>query len=97
MEIKCPACGKVNVYVKQCSRCGCDLTALMQIAMAGQMRLARGRKALRLGKANAALEEAILSWRLKKSRAAAKLAFLACLMMKDFKQAGKWYGYAAGI
>lgn len=97
MEIQCPACKKMNLHTDRCARCGCDLTALERIARAGRNRLALGREALRSGKAEAALEQAALSWRLKKSRAAAKLAFLACLMMKDFTQARKWYGYATVV
>lgn len=90
MQIKCPACQKINENNDACDRCKCDLTGLRRLSMAAQMRLAAGSEALRHGNGHDALSHAVASWRLKKSEAAAKLAFLSCLLLKDFEQATTW-------
>ena len=94
MAIKCPACGRANEGADECGRCGCDLAGLIKISALGQQRLAESRAAMKQGKSAEALSLAMASWQLKKSSAAARLAFMACILLKKFGAASTWYFYA---
>lgn len=96
MALNCPACRRPNENSDTCARCGADLTALQRVRAAAQALLARGRRLLKQGRGSEALGCATLSWRLKKSPAAARLAFLASLQLGRFDQARRWYAAAAG-
>ena len=89
--IKCPACGKENDEAKECARCGCELSILASICRAAEQGLLMGKKSLENGDILMAMHHAGKSWHLKKSPAAARLAFLTALASGDFAQAGKWY------
>lgn len=94
MEIKCPACRKLNNTVYECSRCGGDLSALHRVQAAAGRELEKGRLCLKTNHAAEALAKAQVSWRLKKTASAAKLAFLACLFLNRFDEATRWYALA---
>ncbi|MBW2064235.1 MAG: hypothetical protein JRJ03_04795 [Deltaproteobacteria bacterium] len=96
MEIGCPACGKTSHVDSECSRCGCDLSTLRRILESARQELEIGMKKLRDQDSTGALEHARRSWSLKKSKDAARLAFLACIWMKDFRGATDWYLRATG-
>ncbi|HSM74926.1 MAG TPA: hypothetical protein VK852_09825 [Desulfobacterales bacterium] len=95
MTLHCPACRRPNDGSQTCARCGADLTALQRVQAAAQAQLVKGRRLLRQGRGGEALASATLSWRLKKSPAAARLAFLASLYLGRFDQARRWYAAAA--
>jgi hypothetical protein len=95
MNIDCPACGKKNNGSPECIRCGCELEVLRNIAIAADRALDRGRQCLVQGEATAAAAEAMRSWQLKKSPAAARLAFLAYLAIGDFTKASQWYALSS--
>jgi hypothetical protein len=95
MALHCPACRRPNDGSETCARCGADLTALQRLQAAAQAQLAKGRRLLRQGRGGEALASATLSWRLKKSPAAARLAFMASLYLGRFDQARRWYAAAA--
>lgn len=94
MSITCPACGKQNDGGAECPRCGCELAILQTIIDAADTALRRGEESLALGNAVTAADQAQRSWRLKKSKSAARLAFLAHLAIGDDIQAGRWYARA---
>lgn len=87
--LSCPSCGKVNLAAP-CQRCGCDLAPLFAIRQAARARLASAAESLRQGEAVAAHEYAGQSWGLRHSSEAARLAFLACIVMREFDAALLW-------
>jgi hypothetical protein len=91
VEIVCPACNKANNEEKQCSRCGADLLALVQIRRSAALALNNGTRSLKQNDGRSALHQAEISWHLKKSTEAARLAFLACLILQRFTSATRWY------
>ena len=97
MEIVCPACNKVNNEETQCSRCGADLLALVQIRRSAALALKSGTQYLKQNDGRNALHQAEISWHLKKSADAARLAFLACLLLQRFTSATRWYELAMAL
>ena len=89
--IICPACGKENSDVRECTRCGCELFMLEMISRRAQQELFIGKGSLVNGDIPSAIQHAGKSWRLKKSPQAAQLAFMSALAAGDFKDAGRWY------
>lgn len=101
-EIACPACGKLNERSaapdpNACRRCGCELAPLWRIRDAANARVMSGRAALRQRDYDRAMEDAGVSWELKPSEAAARLAFLSSLGRRDFSSATRWYRRALGF
>jgi hypothetical protein len=94
VEIVCPACNKVNTEETPCSRCGADLFALVQIRQSASLALKSGALYLKRNDGRNALHQAEISWHLKNSAEAARLAFLACLILKRFASATRWYELA---
>ncbi|MFC1896064.1 hypothetical protein ACFL0Q_05325 [Thermodesulfobacteriota bacterium] len=94
MEIACPACNKANKAETQCIRCGADLIALVQIRRCATLALKTGAQCLKQRDGRGALHQAEISWHLKKSAEAARLAFLACLYLQRFASATRWYELA---
>ena len=97
MDIVCPACNKVNNEETHCSRCGADLLVLVQIRRSAALALKTGTQCLKRNDGLNALHQAEMSWHLKKSAEAARLAFLACLIMKRFASANRWYELAMAL
>jgi len=91
MEIKCPSCKKVNSDSPECIRCGCELNILIAILQAAESEISMGKKKLLKGEFLEALEHAMLSWNLKKTSNAAKLAFLANISTGKYEEALKWH------
>lgn len=91
MEIQCPSCKKTNSDSPTCVRCGCELQTLQAILQAAESEISIGRNKLRMGNPLDALNHALRSWRLKNSPEAAKLAFLAHVSEKRYKEALMWY------
>ncbi|PIP08231.1 MAG: hypothetical protein COX51_04790 [Syntrophobacteraceae bacterium CG23_combo_of_CG06-09_8_20_14_all_50_8] len=89
--IICPACGKENDGVRECTRCGCELSILEMISRTAEQELFMGKESLVNGDIPAAMHHTGKSWHLKKSPEAARLAFLSALAAGDFEQAGRWY------
>ncbi len=94
MEIRCPACRKVNSLSDLCERCGCDLSVLKKIQQAALTEFHAGVRELKKGAGEGALNHAEISWRLKKNNNAAKLGFSACILLKEFNEAQTWYNRA---
>ena len=97
MDIVCPACNKVNNEETRCSRCGADLLVLVQIRRSAASALKTGTQCLKRNEGRNALHQAEMSWHLKKSTEAARLAFLACLILKRFASATRWYELAMAL
>ncbi len=94
MEIHCPSCKKINVDAAVCTRCGCELQALLAIAYAAGHDITLGKNTLLAGNFQEAIALAIRSWQLKHSPEAAKLAFLASVCAGKYNDAVTWYSYA---
>ena len=94
METICPACNKANDEETRCSRCGADLSALVQIRRSAAQALNSGTRYLKQSDGLNALHQAEISWHLKNSAEAARLAFLACLNLQCFVSATRWYELA---
>jgi hypothetical protein len=97
VELVCPACNKVNNEETACSRCGADLFTLAQIRRSAALALNSGTRYLKKNDGRNALDQAEMSWHLKKSAAAARLAFLACLVAQRFASATRWYELAVAL
>ncbi len=94
MEITCPACNRSNADETHCSRCGADLTALFHIRLSADLALKDAMQELKRNDGRSALQKAEMSWHLKNSPEAARLAFLACLQLRRFPAAARWYELA---
>jgi len=94
VDIVCPACNKVNNEETHCSRCGADLLALVQIRRSAALALNSGTQYLKQNDGRNALHQAEISWHLKKSTEATRLAFLSCLLLRRFTSATRWYELA---
>jgi hypothetical protein len=90
----CPACNKANDEETRCSRCGADLSALVQIRRSADQALKIATQHLKQNDGRNALHQAEIAWQLKNSAAAARLAFLACLHLQLFEAATRWYELA---
>jgi hypothetical protein len=91
VEMVCPACNKVNNEETHCGRCGADLQVLVQIRRSAAQALNSGTQYLKQNDGRNALHQAEVSWHLKNSAEAARLAFLACLHLQLFEAATRWY------
>ncbi len=91
MEIKCPACKKVNRDSLICTRCECDLNDLNRIIQSARNEIIIGIASLKKGEGKKAFLHAKTSWGLKNSSPAAKLAFLANIQLSSFDEATLWY------
>jgi hypothetical protein len=90
MSVTCPACGKADQEQLTCSRCGCDLSRLIEVARAAAAAFHRSLACLRAGRRADALAAAEQSWRLCHSVEAARLAFLAAAALGDTSSALSW-------
>ncbi len=90
MDITCPACRKVNESPVKCSRCGADLKPLLEIRRHADMAIQKGIQYLKQKDGRNALQQAQLSWHLKHSHKAARLAFLSCLTLEQYSLATSW-------
>jgi hypothetical protein len=97
VEMVCPACNKVNNEETHCSRCGADLLVLVQIRRSAALALKIGTQHLKQNDGRNALQQAEISWHLKNSAEAARLAFLACLHLQRFPSATRWYELAIAL
>ena len=97
MDIVCPACNKANNEETHCSRCGADLGELVHIRRSAALALKKGTQCLKQNEGRDALHQAEISWHLKKSAEAARLAFLACLHLQRFTAATRWYELAIAL
>lgn len=91
MRISCPACNRDNDNETTCRRCGADLTAHYAIKENALYHIYEGRRWLCQGQGDRALSFAQSSWGLLHSCDAARLAFLACLLLGRFDEATHWY------
>jgi predicted amidophosphoribosyltransferase len=97
MTIACPACGKKSEDVRECPRCGCELSILEMTTRAAARELFIGRESFLAGDMQSAMHHAGKSWYLKKSPEAARLAFLSALSAaSDLAQVDRWYTRASG-
>jgi Tfp pilus assembly protein PilF len=97
VETVCPACNKANNEETHCSRCGADLSALVKIRRSAALALKIGAQYLKQNDGRSALHQAEVSWHLKNSTEAARLAFLACLHLQLFEAATRWYELAIAL
>lgn len=91
MRIPCPACNKESENETTCRRCGAELAALYAIKENAFHHIFTGRQWFLQDRADKALAFAQTSWALRHSPGAARLAFLACLLLKRFDEATLWY------
>lgn len=101
-EISCPACRKLQTEtglatLGQCSRCQCKLDTLREITNAAAQAYSTSHQLLTTGDGPGALEQAHISWELRRQPETAQLAFLASLLSADFKNADHWYKIAEQI
>ena len=101
-EISCPACKKQQAAtaltnITYCSRCQCELDSLREITNAAAHAYTVSRQLLAAGDGAGALEQARISWELRRQPATAELAFLAALLTADYKEADHWYKLAENI
>ena len=94
MPIRCPACKKSNTAEQICQRCGTDLSVLVVIRSACRRLMEQSRRYILLGRGDEALSCARYAWELEHTQQAAKLAFLACLLLEYYEQATQWYLWA---
>lgn len=99
MEIPCPACGKMSDLraTTACPRCGCDLGPLARIVAGASWYLQAAAVELRAGDWEAALAHAQLSWSLRHSPRAARLAFLAAVALGEARAAISWRHRGEGV
>ena len=98
MEIICPACKKSNPETVECLRCGCDLQPLHLISLHAKTELHKGIQRLKEDRGREALEHARKSWLLKVTPGAARLGFLACLLVnRSGDETSLWYNRASNI
>ena len=91
-RIDCPACRKPAASGDEyCRRCGCDLGLLQEINRAAAGHYSQGCKLLATGNASTALEAAQAAWRLRRTPAIARLAWLAALMAENYYAADIWW------
>ena len=88
--MKCPACGRLDPS-DLCERCGTDLSVLKKIMGIASVELENGIAWLKKSDGMRALSCARSSWRLKNSQSAAKVAFMACILLKKNREAAAWY------
>ncbi|MFP4031618.1 MAG: hypothetical protein ACLFPR_09400 [Desulfococcaceae bacterium] len=93
-EIPCPACRKRIPENPECPRCGADVRALREILEAAARYLEFGRDRLKRKAGNDALSAAEAAWDLRHTPEAARLAFMACLQLRQWDGAAQWYGRA---
>lgn len=93
-EIPCPACRKRIPEEPDCPRCGADVRALREILEAASRYLEIGRERLTRRAGREALDAAEAAWDLRHRPEAAKLAFFACLQLRQWDGAARWYGRA---
>lgn len=86
-----PCLRKKNEGTADCTRCGCELSILESILLAEAHKIHMGTKSIKTGDPLEALRHAEESWTLRKSAAAARLAFLASLAAGDLEGADLWY------
>ena len=92
MKNRCPACKRLNIDTSECSRCGCDFSLLLVIDQKAQIELTKGIEKLKEKDGIKAFEHASRSWLLKKTSQAARLGFLAALMVQcEHSIIKKWY------
>jgi hypothetical protein len=91
MKIDCPICRKANASEIQCRRCGEDLLPFIHILRCADTALRHGAEYLQTGDGPNALRQAEIAWNLKHTPAAARLAFMACLLQQRFSMATLWY------
>ena len=90
MTIACPACGKKSEDVRECPRCGCELSILEMITRAAAQELFIGRESFLAGDMQSAIYHAGKSWYLKKARK--RLALPSCPPCPSTT----WYRLTAG-
>ena len=92
MEIKCPACRKINYLENQviCQRCGCDLTRLQQIEIWACDYLTQGQAFLIRNDWKSAFNLARQSWNMHHSKNSALMAILAAIGMHDTMEILRW-------
>ena len=101
-EISCPACRKqqtatTSTKITHCSRCQCELDRLQEITNAAARTYTVSQQLLAAGDGAGALEQARISWGLRRQPATAELAFLAALLTADYEKADHWYKLAENI
>ena len=98
-EISCPACKKQQTAttlttITHCSRCQCELDRLQEITNAAAHAYTISQQLLAAGNGAEALEQARISWHLRRQPETAQLAFLAALLTADYEKADHWYNAA---
>lgn len=91
--MKCPACGRLDPS-DFCQRCGTDISILKKILKIATIELEKGIAWLKKSNGNKALSCARSSWRLKNSQSSAKVAFMACILLRKKREAAAWYNRA---
>ncbi len=91
MEIRCPACRKINADNGQCMRCGCDLSRIRTIISDSENFNRQSIQALKKTNYDKARQCAEQAWKLQHNRISAIAEFMVLLGQGDFAGAVKWY------
>jgi ribosomal protein L32 len=91
IEIRCPSCKKRNVDNRVCSRCGCDISTLLLLAENSYHAALNAAVSLNSRDYAKALDVATLSWKMKKTSAAARIAFIASMAGRRYSEAILWH------
>ncbi|HEY5892129.1 MAG TPA: hypothetical protein VIT91_02765 [Chthoniobacterales bacterium] len=83
MTIRCPACGKSSDAAEQCPRCGCELTALREVSVAAAWHRTQACVNLAEHHMEAALRHAAISWDLRHTLEAARIAVAAAVASRS--------------
>jgi hypothetical protein len=103
IAIECPGCSRGNsctvgnVETCICSRCGCDLASLAEVAFESHSLSALAGSALRSGEYEDAMDLALKSWELKHHAAAARVGLLASLALGESAAASRWAASKAAL
>jgi len=99
VPLHCPACGKTNDAETSptCARCGCDLGMLQAIRACAAWHLASAAEQMQRRDWHEAIVHAERSWHLRKSAAAARMAFLALAAMGDTRNATAWHAISGDL
>ncbi len=93
--LTCPACGKSNApAAPACRRCGCDFTLLNRATTAATAHLLRAENHLRAGRPRPGLAAATTAWTIRHTPKAARLAFVASVLLREHPTALRWHARA---
>ncbi len=95
--MQCPACRKENDSASECSRCGCDLSSLLDIVAQAKRLVDLSGQLFKEGRFEESEEAALQSWGLHHTPDAARCGWVCGLARGDFQSARRWNSYLDGV